>query len=217
MTRLESSKLQHIGSGANGKVFRVPKELSGLPFSAVVKTCKSSSAAKRNIDNYDALRHCGVMHFAFMQECLLDGEPAILMEDLTIPQMVYVSPNSVYQGHTDNEAEAYLLANKLTDISDFDNIIVQLRDLVHCTAGKGVEILCDTIFFGVEKGQSASRLSYKIADLDGMMIDPSAASVLYDYNAIDVKQALEWFIRYFVKDGTNKIRLLNKLKSIELR
>ena len=217
MMRLESSKLQHIGFGANGKVFRVSKELSGLPLSAVVKTCNSSSTAKRNIDNYDALRHCGVMHLAFMQECLLDGEPAILMEDLTTPQMVYVSPNSVYQGHADNEAEAYLLANKLTDISDFDNIIVQLRDLVHCTAGKGVEILRDTIFFGVEKGQSASRLSYKIVDLDGMMIDPSAASILYDCNATDVKQALEWFICYFVEDGTNKISLLNKLKNIELR
>lgn len=217
MIRLESSKLQHIGSGANGRVFRVPQELSGLSLSAVVKTCKTSYAAKRILDNYSALRHCAVMHLAFMEECLLDAEPAILMEDLTTPQMVYVSPNSVYQGHTENEAEAYLLANKLTDISDFDNIIVQLRDLVHCTAGKGVEILRDTIFFGVEKGQSASRLSYKIVDLDGMMIDPSAASILYGCNATDVKQALEWFIRYFVEDGINKISLLNKLKNIELR
>lgn len=217
MIRLESSKLQHIGSGANGRVFRVPQELSGLPLSAVVKTCKTSYAAKRILDNYNALRHCAVMHLAFMQECILDGEPAIIMEDLTSPQKVYVSPNSVYQGHIDNEAEAYLLANKLTDISDFDNIIIQLRDLVHCTASKGVEILRDTIFFSVEKGKSAPPLSYKIVDLDGMMIDPSAASVLYDCNAADVKQALEWFIRYFVEDGSNKERLLNQLNTLELK
>ena len=56
------------------------------------------------------------MSLAFYEECHVDGQPAILMEDLFTDEMVYVSPNSVRNGYLNNVPEAYLLQNKLTDI-----------------------------------------------------------------------------------------------------
>lgn len=215
MLYLSSDKLEYIGCGANGKVYRVLKEESGYTLSAVVKSGICNPEKVR--ENYNALKHCAVLCLAFMEECRLDDKPAILMEDLSTDDVVYVSPNSVRNGYRDNAPESYLLNHKISDIANFDNIIEQLQDLVYCTGCKGVELSMDTIFFGVNRGESAPRLSYKIVDIDGMIVDPTCdKSHLKDYNAKEIKFALQLFIEYFVETGERKTAMLNKLKDIEL-
>ena len=89
MLYLSSDKLEYIGCGANGKLYRVLKEESGYTLSAVVKSGICNS--EKILENYNALKYCAVLCLAFMEECRLDDKPAILMEDLSTDSVVYVS------------------------------------------------------------------------------------------------------------------------------
>ena len=115
MEKIAFSDLTLIGKGSNGEVYRYNKPLQPSGLSAVVKVSKIGTP-KFAIQNYELLRHTGLMNLAFFEECLVDGKPAILMENLFTDEKVYVSPNSVRNGHETNLPEAYLLANKLNDI-----------------------------------------------------------------------------------------------------
>lgn len=210
MIYLNSSQLQLIGQGANGKVYRVPTELSGLPIPAVVKTCRLG--VKRVLDNYEAVCKCGVNTLCFMQECVLDGYPALLMEDLFTEEKVFVSPNSIRNGHLDNEPENYLQSHKITSISNYDILLLQLSDLVTCASNKGIELLVDTIFFGVERNALSPSLTYKIVDLDGMIISLEYGNQVRETNVVEIKWALSIFIESYVSDRTVAAHYIQQLQ-----
>lgn len=87
--------------------------------------------------------------------------------------------------------KSYLLNHKISDIANLDNIIDQPQDLVYCIGCKGVDSVWIRFFFGVNRGESAPRLSYKIVDIDGMIVDPTCdKSHLKDYNAKEIKFVL---------------------------
>jgi hypothetical protein len=134
-----------------------------------------------------------------LEECRFDGKPAFLIEDLFTDKMVYVSPNSVRNRCFSNQPEDYLLNNKLNDIANIYSLLIQLRDLVNCTDGKGIGLDMDMISFGVEKGNKDSEVCYKLVDIDSMIYDCSRSYTLHEYNVSEAKLAIQIFVDFFVK------------------
>lgn len=216
MEEIAFSDLTLIGKGSNGEVYRYNKPLQPSGLSAVVKVSKIGMP-KFAIQNYELLRHTGLMNLAFFEECLVDGKPAILMENLFTDKKVYVSPNSIRNGHETNLPEAYLLENKLNDICNMDFLLLQMRDVAQCTSGKGIGLDMDMISFGVQRGDKDSPVSYKLVDIDGMLHDDEmyCNRELYVNNVGEAKEALRLFIKYFVETDEVKKRLWKQINEFD--
>ena len=215
MQYVDSKDLTLIGKGANGQVFKYNKPLVPSGLSAVVKVCNGSSIPHNAVRNYDLLRHAGVRNLAFYEECRVDGNPAILMEDLFNDEWVYVSPNSVRNGYGDNLPETYLLQHKLNDIKNMDSLLLQMRDLAFCTNGNGIGLDMDMVSFGVQRDYKDSDVYYKLVDIDVMLQDDSCRHKLYESNVIAAKEALTLFIKYFVETEDVKKKLMKQVEEFE--
>jgi len=211
MEYISYSDLELIGRGANGEVYKYTKPLIPSGLSAVVKISRTR-LPKYAIQNYDRVKHAGLMHLAFMEECSVEGKPALLMENLFTDKKVFVSPNSVRNGHVDNIPEAYLLQNKLNDIHNMESILMQMRDVVQCTNGNGIGLDMDMISFGVDKGNKDSDVSYKLVDIDAMLYDDYSRYKLYESNVIEAKHAITLFVEYFVEKDDVKQKLYQQIK-----
>lgn len=211
MEYISSSDLELIGKGANSEVYKYTKPLISCDLSAVVKISRIGSP-KYAIANYGLIKHAGLMHLAFMEECRVDGKPALLMEDLYSDKQVFVSPNSVNHGFVENLPEAYLLQNKLNDIPNMEYVLLQMRDIAQCTNGNGIGLDMDMISFGVQKGNKDSEVSYKIVDIDGMLQDNGSRWQLYDRNVEEAKHAITLFVKYFVEQEEVRKKLYQQIK-----
>lgn len=212
MVNISSSELTWIGRGANSEVYKYNKPINGVPI--VVK--KSYGMRLQSaIDNYNRLKQIGVLQVAFIKECIVDGEPAVLMEDLFTDKMVYVSPNSAKNGHKDNLPEDYLLRHKLNDIVNINALLELLKNLAFCTNEKGIGLDMDMISFGVEKGNQNSDVSYKLVDIDAMQCDPAMSYKIYDTNVKNAKEAILLFVEYFVEIEEVKQRLVQQINNFE--
>ena len=212
MEYISFSDLSMIGEGANGKVYKYNKPLPQSGLNAVVKV--SNRLMPQNVlKKYAYLKQAGVMTLAFLEECRVEGQPAILMEDLFTDKMIYVSPNSVRNRCFSNQPENYLLNNKLNDIANIDSLLIQLRDLVNCTNGKGIGLDMDMISFGVEKGNKDSDVWYKLVDIDSMLYDSSSSFALQECNISGAKEALYVFVDFFIETDLAKQSLYKKIDS----
>lgn len=212
MEYISFSDLSMIGEGANGKVYKYNKPLPQSGLNAVVKV-SNRLMPQKVLENYAYLKQTGVITLAFFEECRVDNQPAILMEDLFTDKMVYVSPNSVRNRYFSNQPEKYLLSNKLNDIVNIDSLLIQLRDLVNCTDGKGIGLDMDMISFGVEKDNKDSDVSYKLVDIEGMLYDSACCFALHECNTLGAKEALSIFVEFFIDTALAKQRLLQKIDS----
>lgn len=214
MDYISFTDLELIGRGANGEVYKYTKPLTSSGLSAVVKISRIGSP-KYALDNYEKVRHTGLMQLAFMEECRVDGNPALLMENLFTDEMVYVSPNSVRNGYSDNLPEAYLLQNKLNDIPNMESVLLQMRDIAQCTNGNGIGLDMDMISLGVQRGNRNSDVSYKLVDIDVMQQDDYSRGKLYKNNVAEAKFAITLFVKYFIETDEVKNRLLKKVKEFD--
>lgn len=211
MEYISFSDLELLGRGANGEVYKYKKPLIPSGLSAVVKINRIGSP-KYALQNYDRVKHAGLMHLAFMEECSVEGKPALLMENLFTDERVYVSPNSVRNGYIDNLPEAYLLQNKLKDIPNMESVLMQMRDIAQCSNGNGIGLDMDMISFGVQRGNKNSEVSYKLVDIDVMQHDDYSRGQLYESNVAEAKHAIILFVKYFVESDEVKQKLLNQIK-----
>lgn len=211
MEYISFSDLELLGRGANGEVYKYKKPLIPSGLSAVVKISRMGSP-QFALQNYDRVKHAGLMHLAFMEECNVEGKPALLMEDLFTEERVYVSPNSVRNGYVDNLPEAYLLHNKLNGIPNIESVLLQMRDIAQCTNGNGIGLDMDMISFGVQRGNRNSEVSYKLVDIDVMQHDEYSRGQLYDNNVAEAKHAITLFVKYFVETDEMKQKLLKQIK-----
>ena len=214
MEYINSVDLELIGQGANGKVYKYNKLLVPSGLSAVVKISRLINPSNA-INNYDLVRHAGLMHLAFYEECRVDGKPAMLMENLFTENKVYVSPNSVRNGYVDNLPEAYLLNNKLNGIANMDSLLMQMRDIVNCTNGNGIGLDMDMISFGVQRGNNDSEVSYKLVDLDSMLHDDYSRYKLRESNTIAAKEAIWLFVKHFVENDAVQQKLYQQINNYD--
>lgn len=211
MVNISSSDLTLIGRGANSEVYKCNKHFDGR---SVVVKISHGMQPQYVIGNYNQLRHIG-MEVVNMKECTVDGKPAVLMENLFTDKIVYVSPNSVNNGHKDNLPEDYLLRHKLNDIVNINSLLELLKDLAFCTNEKGIELNMDMISFGVEKGNRNTDVEYKLVDIDAMQYDPSMHYKLYDTNVTNARKAIILFVKYFVETEEVKQRLVQQIDDFE--
>ena len=214
MEYINSVDLELIGQGANGKVYKYNKLLVPSGLSAVVKISRLINPSNA-INNYDLVRHAGLMHLAFYEECRVDGKPAMLMENLFTENKVYVSPNSVRNGYVDNLPEAYLLNNKLNGIANMDSLLMQMRDIVNCTNGNGIGLDMDMISFGVQRGNNDSEVLYKLVDLDSMLHDDYSRYKLRESNTIAAKEAIWLFVKHFVENDAVQQKLYQQINNYD--
>ena len=214
MEYINSVDLELIGQGANGKVYKYNKPLVPSGLAAVVKMSRLIYPSNA-IKNYDLVKHAGLMHLAFYEECRVDGKPAMLMEDLFTENKVYVSPNSVRNGYVDNLPESYLLNNKLNGIANMGSLLMQMRDVVNCTNGNGIGLDMDMISFGVQRGNKNSDVSYKLVDIDAMLHDDYSRYKLREPNTIAAKEAIGLFVKYFIETDEVKQILYQQIKDFQ--
>lgn len=214
MEYINSVDLELIGQGANGKVYKYNKLLVPSGLSAVVKISRLINPSNA-INNYDLVKHAGLMHLAFYEECRVDGKPAMLMENLFTENKVYVSPNSVRNGYVDNLPEAYLLNNKLNGIANMDSLLMQMRDVVNCTNGNGIGLDMDMISFGVQRGNKDSDVSYKLVDIDAMLHDDYSRYKLREPNTIAAKEAIWLFVKHFVENDAVQQKLYQQINNYD--
>ena len=212
MENISSSDLTFIGKGANGEVYKYNKPLEPSGLSAVVKISRMCMP-RFALEKYEMIKHAGVQHLAFYEECNVDEKPALLMENLFTDDEVYVSPNSIKNGYENNLPESYLLQNKLNGITNMESLLMQMRDLAQCLNGKGIGLDMDMISFGVKKGDKDSPVSYKLVDIDTMLQDDGCRNKLYDSNVIAAKEVLTIFIKHFVNGDEVKKKLLQDVDS----
>lgn len=214
MEYINSVDLELIGQGANGKVYKYNKLLVPSGLSAVVKISRLINPSNA-INNYNLVKHAGLMHLAFYEECRVDGKPAMLMENLFTENKVYVSPNSVRNGYVDNLPEAYLLNNKLNGIANMDSLLMQMRDVVNCTNGNGIGLDMDMISFGVQRGNKDSDVSYKLVDIDAMLHDDYSRYKLREPNTIAAKEAIWLFVKHFVENDAVQQKLYQQINNYD--
>lgn len=213
MEYINFKDLTPIGEGANSKVFRYNKPYGQSNMPAVVKI-GNSMIAKNYQENIAKLKHAGLLTIAFADPCNVDGESAVIMLDLNAGDEIWVSPNTVRNGHQ-SDAEEYLMANKIEDIVNIDNLLAMMRDAAWCTNGKGIGLDMDMIFFGMKKGESSPTVRYQLVDIDAMLSDPSMAYGLKESNTIAAKDAITLFVRYFVKPSDRQKELFEMIEKYE--
>ena len=181
-------------------MYRVPQQFSGRSESAVVKTSRylKSQDIIDYIDKYNLVKQFGMNTVSFMEKCEVDGNPAVMMEDLSTVDFVYVSPNTVRHGDSDNEPEKYLLNNKIQSIANFDELLGDMRDLYNKAFSARIETNCDAIFFVFEKNNSNPKVSYKLVDLDVMSTKVALKEL--PRNQYEIKESLMIFVDRFVSD-----------------
>lgn len=214
MEYIDSKDLELIGQGTTSQVYKYKKPLVPSGLSAVVKMSRLINPSNA-VKNYELLRNAGVMHLAFYNECRVDGKPALLMEDLFTDNWVYVSPNSVRNRFEYSLPEAYLLYNKLNDISNMDSLLIQLRDLVNCTNGSGIGLEMDMISFGVQRGNKDSDVSYKLVDIDSMCHNEYSHYQLYESNKLGAIEAISLFVEYFIETDDVKRKLYQQINDFD--
>lgn len=213
MEYIQFSDLELIGEGATSKVYRYRKPYGKGNLPAVVKI--STDLTARNYQkNIELLKHASQMTIAFAEPCNVEGKSAVIMLDLNAGDEIWVSPNTVRNGHH-SEAEDFLMANKIEDIANIDNLLAMMRDAAWCTNGKGIGLDMDMIFFGMKKGASCPTVRYLLVDVDAMQSDSSMAYELMYSNTIEAKEAITLFVRYFVKPGDRQKELFEMIDKYE--
>lgn len=213
MEYINFKDLTPIGEGANSKVFRYNKPYGQSNMPAVVKIGNSMISTNYQ-ENIAKLKHAGLMTIAFADPCYVDGKSAVIMLDLNAGDEMWVSPNTVRNGHH-SDAEEYLMANKIEDIANIDNLLAMMRDAAWCTNGKGICLDMDMVFFGMKKDESCPAVRYLLVDVDAMQSDPSMAYQLKESNTIAAKEAITLFVRYFVKPSDRQKELFEMIEKYE--
>lgn len=213
MEYINFKDLTPIGEGANSKVFRYNKPYGQSNMPAVVKI-GNSMIAKNYQENIAKLKHAGLMTIAFADPCNVDGKSAVIMLDLNAGDEIWASPNTVRNGHH-SDAEEYLMANKIEDIANINNLLAMMRDAAWCTNGKGIGLDMDMIYFGMKKDESCPSVRYLLVDIDAMLSDSSMAYELKESNTIAAKEAITLFVQYFVKSSDRQKELFEMIEKYE--
>ena len=208
MEYISMNDLTFLGEGANSKVYKYNKPFGPYGLDMAVKVSRN---ARQSIANYEKLKETGCMK-VYAELCKVDGEEAILMQNLFTDMEVYVSPNSYRNNHTSNLPETYLAQNKLKGIANMNSLLCQLSDLARCCDSKGIEVRIDMISFGVPKGIEVPNVSYKVVDVDGMDFSDECRYKLKDWNIDEAIDAINIFIENCVEHGA-QAALLDEVKN----
>ncbi|PIF69452.1 hypothetical protein [Flavobacterium sp. 2] len=188
-------------------VFRIPKGFAESSINTFIK-------------NHEIINKLGLPTLQKVEESEINGMKGIICEDINnSEEKIYVTYNSLYSDSQKNLhslskdiiknkeerqsslAEDFRYKNKIVEIIDFENFIIDVKiDLKNAT-NRDVLIDFDSYFFGTQKQKIATTIDYKIIDLDHIYTNTKKKKdELYDLNLSEFSRALNGFIRYFVTE-----------------
>lgn len=215
MKTFSISSLDLIGGGGNSKVYRPNPAKTDCP-GYVVKVPQYN----RHLTDYlkarhDKLIHLGVPTLSSLDICIVDGNEAVLCEDISCGDLVFISPHSTETNeskekrealellgfgvgeHVDNACEQMLYLSKFDTIDNLQDFLTQVKRDLDNLAKHKVYVEYDAYFFGVSKSQRSILLCYKLADLDNVIEDIERDD-LYAVNVEQFKEAFLDFIDKFI-------------------
>ncbi|MES2726866.1 MAG: hypothetical protein V4643_07175 [Bacteroidota bacterium] len=232
--KISFSEQDLIGGNGNWNVYQVV--IDDIP--RIIKKCGSLDGKKvdSNIQNFKLVKNIGLPTLSFLEKYHYKNEFIIIGEHLNCNEdKIYVSPNSIsilnpnsYSNMTgleqllksENEirwkhtgtAEKFRNTHKLHSILNFEKFIYKIKTDIKKATSNFIYIYFDSYFWGSDKQNTISELSYKIADFDNIeKCENTKFSELYNANIEEMKISMRSFLQYFV-DENKSHQYIEKLK-----
>lgn len=227
MKTFSSSVLDLIGGGGNSRVFRPNPAKTDCP-GVVIKVPQFN----KHLTDYLKLRHerltqLEIPTLSSLDICIVDGCEAVICEDLSCGNIVYVSPHSAETNeskekrealelfgfgvgeHVNNLCEQVLYETKVDRIENLVEFLTIVKsDLTKLSENK-VYVEYDSYFFGLDRTRRNINLCYKLADLDNIYEDIIDREDLFDINVEQFKESIIDFIRKFVVQENQQVYIDN--------
>ena len=221
--------LDLIGGGGNSIVYR-PNPAMVACNGFVVKVPKYNKHLVDDIQNkHRLLIGLEIPTLSSIDLCVVDGTEALLCEDISSGEKIYVSPHSVetrearesreaverldigyrFDTHVDNLCEQALYESKIDNISNINEFLAHIKNDLRKLAENNVYVESDSYFFGLKKEERVVAVDYKLADLDNIYQQENVDHLL-QVNIKQFKEAFTDFINKFVVEE-NKQRLKDTL------
>jgi hypothetical protein len=223
-----TSKKEFIGSGAHWKVYRCflddSQQINTIKINQFVYKLNkhnNDNEIEENIELYKAILNAKMPTLEFYFRETFQNKDVIIAEDLNAGSCLYVSPNNAKNNSSnskivallsnreidddyDNNAEAFLMNNKIDEINNFDDFITVICSDMDKVTKSELGMCEDNFFFGVKKNQKVTDITYKIADFETIMTN-SDGSLAYSEeivlkNTMTMLNSFCEFIMLFVSD-----------------
>ena len=205
-----------IGEGGNSRVYILEREYNGMP-SVAIKVPKFfvNSRVTDALKNYQKMKEVGIKTTAFLEECLFDGQRALITENLHQKDFVYLDANAHLltegdgklkiidvdfgrrQKEEEPEEERFFADNKFGKITNLVSFVREHLEFLKSVSDKHVFLAYDCYFFKVKR-EKVTDIDYIIADWDD--VQDYAGGDLYELNKDAFDTAIRQFVDKFVEE-----------------
>lgn len=206
-----------VGEGGNSRIYILDREYNGMP-SAAIKVPKAfvCDNVTRTLENYRKLQDVGIKTTAFVEECVFDGQRALITENLHQKDYTYLDANAHLQSKGDKllrmidanfglrssekepEEERYFADNKFEKITNLDSFVKDHLEFLKSVSEHHIYMAYDCYFFKVKR-EKVTDIDYIIADWDD--IQDYDEDNLYKKNKEAFNTAIRQFVARFVEEG----------------
>jgi len=176
-----------VGEGGNSWVYILEREYNGMR-SAAIKVPKAFVECRvtEALENYHILKNLGIKTTVFLEECLFDGQRALITENLHKEEYVYLDANAHLQTEADRmlmklnprnsemysakepDEERMFADNKFERITNFPAFVKEHLALLKRISEAHIFLAYDCYFFKVER-KKVTDIDYIIADWDDIL------------------------------------------------
>ena len=206
-----------VGEGGNSRIYILEREYNGMP-SAAIKVPKGfvDCHVTKALENYRKIKYVGIKTTAFLEECVFDGQRALITENLHQQNYTYLDANAHLQTEGDKflrmidvdfgvrfnvkepEEERYFTDNKFEKISNLASFVKNHLEFLKSVSDNHIYMAYDCYFFKVKRGK-VTDIDYIIADWDD--IQDYDEDNLYEENKDAFNTAIRQFVARFVEEG----------------
>lgn len=206
-----------VGEGGNSRIYILDREYNGMP-SAAIKVPKAfvCDNVTRTLENYCKLKDVGIKTTAFVEECVFDGQRALITENLHQKDYTYLDANAhlqlkgdkllrmidadfgVRSNEKEPEEERYFADNKFEKITNLDSFVKDQLEFLKSVSEHHIYMAYDCYFFKVKR-EKVTDIDYIIADWDD--IQDYDEDNLYKENKEAFNTAIRQFVARFVEEG----------------
>ena len=205
-----------VGEGGNSRIYILEREYNGM-LSAAIKVPKAfvDCHVTKALENYHMLKNVGIKTTAFLEECLFDGQRALITENLHKEGYVYLDANAHLQTEADRmlmeldhrygeihsekepEEERWFTDNKFEMITNFTTNEKEHLASMERISEAQIYLAYDCYFFKVER-KKVTDIDYIIADWDD--IQRYDEDDLYEHNKDAFNTAIRQFVDNYVDE-----------------
>lgn len=204
-----------VGEGGNSRVYILEREYNGFP-SAAIKVPKAFIVCRvtKTLENYRKLKDVGINTTAFLEECVFDGQRALITENRHKKDCTYLDANAhlltegdkmlriidvglgLKHNEKEPEEERHFAENKFEKITNLDSFVKNHLEFLKGVSDNHIYIAYDCYFFKVKR-EKVTDIDYIIADWDD--IQDYDEDDLYELNKNAFNTAIRQFFDRFVK------------------